>query len=73
MQAIYEKEAEVITGGLLPDIKTSVAVSPTIFVNTVPQINALANTAVLGGRIGDSKQSNGSTTLAGILSFLNIR
>jgi hypothetical protein len=73
MQIIQDLEAEAINGGFLPDIKTSILVNPSIFVNTTPQVNALANTALLGGTIGDSKQKNGSTAIAGILNFLSIR
>lgn len=73
MKIIQDLEAEVISGGFVPDIKTSILVNPNIFVNTNPQINALANTAFLGGAIGDSKQTNGSAAIAGILNFLSIR
>ena len=70
MLTIHDTEAEAITGGFAPDIKTSILINPNIFINTTPQVNTLASTAVLGGRIGDVQQSNDSRTAAGIFSFL---
>jgi hypothetical protein len=71
MQTLCDREAESLCGGFgltLPNI----SITPSIIVNTVPQINAGTAIGVLGGS-GNVDQSNGTFLWNNLTSLVGFR